>query len=52
MNLEQIKYAGDSDGIVLTDIFEQEAVTDADGNILYYNLEDGSIFALDENEQK
>ena len=52
MNLEQIKYGGDSDGIVLTDIFEQEAATDADGNILYYNLEDGSIFALDEDEQK
>lgn len=52
MNLEQIKYAGDSEGIILTDIFELEAATDTDGNLLYYNLENGSIFSLNEDEEE
>jgi hypothetical protein len=49
MNLEQLKYA-DDDSILLTDIFEQEAATDASGNLLYYNS-DGTIYALDEDEE-
>ena len=52
MNLEQLKYAGDDESIILTDIFELEAATDANGNLLYYNPENGSIFALDEDEEE